>query len=39
MLCPKCGSSNVVIATAGNGFGGWKCNACNAAGTYPPNVR
>lgn len=37
MKCPKCSSENVVIATAGNGFGTWKCNACNAFGSYPPH--
>jgi hypothetical protein len=39
MKCLKCGSDNVVIATAGNGFGGWKCNSCNASGVYPPKGR
>jgi hypothetical protein len=39
MKCLKCGSDNVVIATAGNGFGGWKCNNCNASGVYPPKGR
>jgi transposase-like protein len=37
MNCPKCNSTNIVIAVAGNGFGSWKCNNCNESGTYPPS--
>lgn len=35
MECPNCKSKDVVVATAGNGFGTWKCNMCNSFGSYP----
>ena len=36
MRCPKCGSDDVTIVTAPNGFGTWLCDTCNAFGSYPP---
>lgn len=39
MQCPRCGSDDTVVAVAGNGFGTWKCHACNSSGTYPPTER
>lgn len=35
MICPKCASHDVIIATALNRFGSWKCNDCGKSGTYP----
>lgn len=34
--CPKCGSNDLTIAVADNGFGTYKCNKCNHSGSYPP---
>ena len=39
LLCPKCGSDNTEVAVTPNSFGDWKCHACNACGSYPPEAK